>query len=351
MQRALELAQRGQFTTKPNPMVGCVIAHGDRVVGEGWHQRAGDVHAEAHALQQAAGAARGGTAYVTLEPCGLYGRTPPCADALIAAGIVRVVVATEDISQRAGQGMQKLAAAGVTVESGLMREQARFINRGFLSRTERGRPWLRVKLAMSLDGRTALASGESKWITSDAAREDVQRWRARSGALLTGYRTVMADDPQLNVRLPDGENYITPLRVVLDTRGELPANRRILDNQASTLLVHADDTVPGYQEDAEGFAVRRVQGKLDLPAVLSQLGQRGINEVQVEAGPTLAGSLLRAKLIDELLIYMAPVVLGEQGRPLFAGVMIGNIIDRIGFRFVDTQMIGSDIRLQLLPIN
>src|SRR6478735_8887833 len=217
MTRALRLAERAAFTARPNPMVGCVIAHGDEVVGEGWHQRKGGPHAEVFALQAAGERAKGATAYVTLEPCAHVGSTGPCADALIAAGVARVVAAMRDpFPQVDGAGFEKLRAAGIVVESGLMEAQARELNRGFLSRIERGRPWLRVKLAMSLDGRTALANGESKWISGEASRRDVQQWRARSGALLTGAGTVLADDPQLTVRLDDGSEFVPPLRVVLD---------------------------------------------------------------------------------------------------------------------------------------
>jgi len=349
MARALQLAERAAFTTQPNPMVGCVVADGDQVLGEGWHVRAGEPHAEVHALREAAGRARGATAYVTLEPCAHHGRTPPCADALVAAGVTRVVAACRDpYHQVSGQGFAKLQAAGITVEYGLMEAAARHLNRGFFSRMERGRPWVRVKLGMSLDGRTALASGESKWITSDAARADVMRWRARAGALMTGIATVLADDPRLTVRLPDGEDFVPPLRVVLDERGRLPALSQVLtDGMAPTLVVHADDVVPDYDDEVRAFAVRRVDGGLDLVAVLSQLAQRGVNELQVEAGATLGGALLKAGLVDELLLYIAPVLLGERGRPLFAGIDPATMAERIGLRLLDTRQVGPDLRLLL----
>lgn len=351
MARALQLAGRGVFTTAPNPMVGCVIADGETVLGEGWHVRAGEPHAEVHALREAAGRARGATAYVTLEPCAHHGRTPPCADALVAAGVTRVVAACRDpYHQVSGQGFAKLQAAGITVEYGLMEAAARHLNRGFFSRMERGRPWVRVKLGMSLDGRTALASGESKWITSEAARADVMRWRARAGALMTGIATVLADDPRLTVRLPEGEAFVPPLRVVLDERGRLPALSQVLtDGAAPTLVVHGDDVVPDYDDEVRAFAVRRVDGGLDLSAVLSQLAQRGINEVQVEAGATLSGALLKAGLVDELLLYVAPVLLGERARPLFAGIDPATMADRIGLKLVETRQIGPDLRLLLQP--
>lgn len=351
MARALQLAERAAFTTQPNPMVGCVIADGDKVLGEGWHERAGEPHAEVHALRAAGSRAQGATAYVTLEPCSHHGRTPPCADALVAAGVTRVVAASRDpFYQVAGQGFAKLQAAGITVEHGLMEAAARHLNRGFFSRIERGRPWVRVKLGMSLDGRTALASGESKWITSDAARADVMRWRARSGALLTGIGTVLADDPKLTVRLSGGEAFVPPLRVVLDERGRLPATSALLtDGAAPTLAVHADDVVPDYDDNVSAFAVRRGGLGLDLNAVLSQLGQRGVNELQVEAGATLSGALLKAGLVDELLLYIAPVLLGEQGRPLFSGIDPATMSERLGLRLVEARQVGPDIRLLLVP--
>lgn len=352
MARALQLAERGAYTTKPNPMVGCVIADGGRVLGEGWHERAGGPHAEVHALRQAGETARGATAYVTLEPCAHHGRTPPCADALVAAGVTRVVAACRDpYHQVAGQGFAKLGAAGIAVEHGLMEAAARRLNRGFFSRVERGRPWLRVKLGMSLDGRTALAGGESKWITSDAARADVMRWRARAGAILTGAGTALADDPRLTVRLDDDTAFVPPLRVVLDPRGRLPRTAGLLtDGAAPTLLVHGEDVVPDYGDEVQAYAVRRVPGGgLDLHAALSQLAQRGINEVQVEAGATLAGALLAAGLVDELLLYVAPVLLGDRGRPLFAGLDPATMADRIGLKLLDTRQFGPDLRLLLTP--
>lgn len=349
MARALQLAARGAFTTRPNPMVGCVIADGGRVLGEGWHARAGEPHAEVHALRAAGGRAAGATAYVTLEPCAHHGRTPPCADALVAAGITRVVAACRDpFHQVAGQGFAKLEAAGVTVEFGLMEAAARHLNRGFFSRIERGRPWVRVKLGMSLDGRTALADGSSKWITSEASRADVMRWRARSGAILTGIGTVLADDPKLTVRLPDDEAFIPPQRVVLDERGRLPAGAGLLtDGAAPTLAVHGDDIVPDYGDEVDAFAVRRIEGGLDLGAVLAQLGQRGINELQVEAGATLSGALVSAGLADELLVYIAPVLLGESGRPLLAGVTPASMAERLALELVESRQVGPDLRLSL----
>lgn len=350
MARALQLAGRAAYTTKPNPMVGCVIAHGADVVGEGWHQRKGGPHAEVSALQAAGGSARGATAYVTLEPCAHTGSTGPCADALIAAGVARVVAAMRDPFPHVdGAGFAKLRAAGIAVEQGLMETQARALNRGFLSRIERGRPWLRIKLAMSLDGRTALASGESKWITGDAARADVQRWRARSGALLTGSGTVLADDPSLTVRLGDDTPFVPPLRVVLDPGLATVARGRVREGDAPTLYLHAPDAKPPRGLEADRAAVPLGEGRLDLDAVLRLLGERGINEVQVEAGATLAGAFLEAGLVDEVLLYVAPVLLGADARPLFDGQSITAMAQRRQLDLVETLRVGDDLRLLLRP--
>jgi len=350
MARALQLAERGAYTTKPNPMVGCVIVRKDKIVGEGFHLRAGESHAEVHALREAGERARGATAYVTLEPCAHMGRTPPCADALVAAGITRVVAASRDsYASVDGEGFRKLNAAGVMTETGLMESAARELNRGFFSRIERGRPWVRVKLAMSLDGRTGLANGESKWITSPAARADVQKWRARSSAILTGSGTVLADDPQLTVRLAGGIDVVAPVRVVLDTRGRLSPDTRVFDDSAPTIAVNAVDMVPDYDDAITAFAVPRDGERLDLHATMSQLAQRDINEVQVEAGATLCGALLRDGLIDELLLYVAPVLLGDQGRPLFSGVGVHLMAERHGLTLIDSRQVGPDLRLLLRP--
>ena len=350
MARALRLAERAAFTTRPNPMVGCVIAHGEDVVGEGWHQRKGGPHAEVFALRAAEERARGATAYVTLEPCAHTGSTGPCADALIAAGVARVVGAMRDpFPQVDGAGFEKLRAAGIVVESGLMEAQARELNRGFLSRIERGRPWLRVKLASSLDGRTAMASGDSKWISGEAARRDVQQWRARSGALLTGAGTVLADDPQLTVRLDDGSDFLPPLRVVLDPGLATVARGRVREGDAPTLYLHAPEAKPPRGLQADHVAVPVDKGRFDLDAVLRLLATRGINEVQVEAGATLAGAFLAAGLVDELLLYIAPVLLGERARPLFDGLHIDAMAERLRLRTVDSRSIGGDLRLLLRP--
>lgn len=351
MARALLLAERGAYTTKPNPMVGCVIAHGEKIVGEGFHQRAGEAHAEVLALQAAGERAKGATAYVTLEPCAHAGRTGPCADALIAASVSRVVAAMRDpFPQVDGAGFDKLRTAGIAVESGLMEVQARQLNRGFLSRTERGRPWLRVKLATSLDGRTAMANGDSKWISGEASRHDVQRWRARAGAILTGSNTVLADDPALTVRLGDDTPFVAPLRVVLDPGLATVARGKVRDGSAPTLYLHAPDAKPPRDLDVQRASVPAQAGRLDLDAVLRLLAAREINEVQVEAGATLAGALLAAGLVDELLLYIAPVLLGERARPLFSGLGIDAMAQRAQLQIVDSRMIGVDHRLLLQPV-
>jgi len=332
MAHALRLAERAAYTTKPNPMVGCVLAHGDDVVGEGFHQRKGGPHAEVFALQAAGERARGATAYVTLEPCAHTGSTGPCADALVAAGVARVVAAMRDpFPEVDGKGFERLRAAGIAVEHGLMEAQARTLNRGWLARIERGRPWLRIKLAMSLDGRTAAPDGDSKWISGDASRNDVMRWRARSGAL------------------HDATEFVAPLRVVLDPGLATVARGRVRAGDAPTLYVHAPDIKPPRDLAADHVAVPQRDGALDLDAVLRLLAARGVNEVQVEAGATLAGAFLRARLVDELLLYIAPVLLGERARPLFDGLDIGQMAERLQLRIVETVRIGDDLRVLLQP--
>lgn len=349
MARALRLAERAACTTRPNPMVGCVIAHGEQVVGEGWHQRAGGPHAEIHALRAAGEAARGATAYVTLEPCAHYGRTPPCALALIEAGVGRVVAAMRDpFPMVDGGGFTLLREAGIEVAEGLMAAQARELNHGFLSRIERGRPWLRVKLAASLDGRTAMADGSSKWITGSAAREDVQRWRARAGAILTGAGTVLADDPQLTARLADAE-VLPPLRVVLDARLRSLECARVREGGPPTLYLHDPAVSPPDAADAEFASVPVQNGRLDLGAVLALLAERGINEVHTEAGATLSGALMAGGWVDELLLYQAPTLLGDRGRPLLAGLGIDAMDQQRRMRVVDQRQVGDDLRLLLRP--
>ena len=352
MAQALRLAERGLFTTQPNPRVGCVIAHGAEIVGEGWHQRAGEPHAEVFALRAAGDRARGATAYVTLEPCAHQGRTPPCADALIAAGVRRVVVAAEDpFPQVAGRGIGKLRAAGIMVDVGLLRAAARELNIGFFSRIERARPWVRLKLAMSLDGRTALANGESKWITGEAARADVQRWRARSSAILSGSGTVLADDPRLTVRPSGDEQFMPPLRVILDRGLRTPAGHHVLDGSVPTLVLHAASFYPGkHFEHVECVAVATSGEVLDLRAVLALLAGRGCNEVHVEAGPTLCGALFAAGMADELLLYVAPLLLGDSARPLLQLPTLSDMASRWQLQPIEQRQLGHDWRLRLRPL-
>ena len=347
MAHALRLAERAAYTARPNPMVGCVIARDEVVVGEGWHQRTGGPHAEVFALRQAGAQARGATAYVTLEPCAHHGRTPPCALALIEAGVARVVAAMRDPFPKVdGGGFVLLREAGIEVAEGLMAAQARELNQGFLSRIERGRPWVRVKLAASLDGRTAMADGRSKWITGAAAREDVQHWRARAGAILTGAATVLADDPMLTVRLADTE-VLPPLRVVLDARLRSLECARVREGGAPTLYVHDAAVSPPDAADAEFACVPSDDGRLDLGAVLALLAERGVNEVHTEAGATLAGALLAGGWVDELLLYQAPTLLGEHGRPLLSGLGIHAMEQQRRLRVVDQRHVGADLRLLL----
>jgi len=347
MARALQLAERGLCTTSPNPRVGCVLVKDGKNIGEGWHERAGEPHAEVHALRAAGKAARGATAYVTLEPCSHHGRTPPCADALIAAGVNRVVVAMQDPNPLvAGRGNAKLKAAGVAVECGLMEAAARELNIGFISRMTRGTPWVRSKIAASLDGRTALANGLSKWITGEAARQDVQQWRARSCAVLTGSGTVLADDPQLNVRT--GDVVRQPLRVVLDTELRISSDAKIL--QGGNMLIYTASTDAAKQvalreRGVDVGVMQQVEGGLPLSAVLSDLARRGINEVLVEAGKTLNGALLKAGLVDELVLYLAPQLLGDAARGLANLDELTQLEQRVELAWQDVRHVGNDIRI------
>lgn len=347
MAHALQLAARGLNTTSPNPRVGCVLVRDGHNVGEGWHVRTGEPHAETHALQAAGDAARGATAYVTLEPCSHHGRTPPCADALIAAGVRRVVVATQDPNpQVAGEGLARLRAAGITVECGLMEAAARELNIGFFSRMTRGRPWVRSKIGMSLDGRTALANGASKWITGSAAREDVQHWRARSCAVLTGSGTVLADDPELNVRLLASERQ--PLRVVLDSTLQMPAWARLLKTpgvMVYSALADAGKIAALEQAGAQVRVMANAQGQVDLPQMLDDLAGHGVNEVLVEAGSTLNGALLQAGLVDELLLYVAPQLLGDQARGVAQLGELMTLDQRIELVWRDVRQVGEDLRI------
>jgi len=381
MARAIRLAERGLYTASPNPRVGCVLVKGDAVAGEGWHQRAGEPHAEVHALRAAGDAARGATAYVTLEPCSHHGRTPPCAEALIEAGVARVVVAAQDPNpQVAGAGIARLRAAGITVDCGLMEAAAHDLNIGFFARMTRGTPWLRSKIAMSLDGRTALSNGRSQWITGAAARRDVQHWRARSCAVLTGINTVLADDARLNVREIEGAARTRwgealgcgkggqaadcgpkvldelgaaavrqPLRVVLDSQLRMPLDARVLYGGGSTLIYTAseDDGKSAVLRDlgAEVVMLPDAAGKVDLVAMLRDLARRGGNELLVEAGSTLNGALLRAGLVDELLLYLAPQLLGDAARGVAQLGELTSLEQRVNLKWQDVRQVGEDLRI------
>jgi diaminohydroxyphosphoribosylaminopyrimidine deaminase / 5-amino-6-(5-phosphoribosylamino)uracil reductase len=356
MQRALALAARGLASTDPNPRVGCVIARGERIVGEGWHERAGEAHAEVAALRAAGSQAAGATAYVTLEPCGHHGRTPPCTQALSAARIARVVYALDDPNPLVnGGGAAALRAAGITVESGLLAAEATELNPGFLLRMRSGRPFVRLKLAMSLDGRTALPSGVSRWITGPEARADVHAWRARSSAILTGVGTVLADDPQLTVRGADGQPAPRqPLRVVLDGRLRTPPRARLLGSGEVLLLsaLGALDEARAAALSERGARIELLPANgtaLDLHAALARLAELEVNELMVEAGPTLAGALLRAQLVDELLLYVAPRLLGDTARPLVALPAPESLAAAPGLQLFDILQLGADLRLRLRP--
>jgi len=358
MQRALALAARGLETTDPNPRVGCVIAQRGRIVGEGWHERAGEAHAEVAALRAAGSQAAGATAYVTLEPCSHHGRTPPCVEALVAARLARVVIAVGDPNPRVdGRGVAALRAAGIIVESGLMEEEATELNGGFFRRMRSGRPLVRVKLAMSLDGRTALASGESRWITGEAARADVHRWRARSSAVLTGVGTVLADDPRLDVRITNDSDAgrRQPLRVVLDSQLRTPANAALFSTSGEVLIL----TTLTAPEDPRALSLTASGARLEslpcdgervaLPAVLDRLGELELNEVLVEAGATLAGEFLRQSLADELLLYVGLRLLGPAARALVALPPLARLAEAPSFTLMESQQVGDDLRLRLRP--
>ena len=351
MSRAIELAERGLFTTTPNPRVGCVIVRDDCVVGEGWHVRAGEPHAEVHALSMAGDAARSATAYVTLEPCAHHGRTPPCAEALVKAGIARVVTAMEDPNPLvAGRGLGILRAAGIEVTAGVQEAQARELNIGFISRMSRGRPWLRLKAAATLDGKTALDNGVSQWITGDDARRDAHRWRARSCAVLTGIGTVRDDDPQLNVRAIPTERQ--PLRVVVDARLETPLNARLLDGGPVLIAAAVDNAerIAALQRrGADAVILPNAGGKVDLSALLLELGRRGINEVLAESGFKLNGSLLREGCVDELILYLAPALVGDAARGLFNLPALSSLNDKRQLSFHDVRQVGRDLRIIARP--
>ena len=363
MSHALQLAERGLYSTHPNPRVGCVIVRDGAVVGAGWHRHAGEAHAEVHALEQAGEGARGATVYVTLEPCNHHGRTSPCTDALIEAGVARVVAAIADTNPEVGgRGLARLQQAGIETQTGVLEQPARALNAGFLRRMQGGRPWCRVKMAASLDGRTAMASGESQWITGSHARSDVQRLRARSAAIVTGAGTVRADNPRLTVR-PEAMGTIAdkalplsePLRVVLDRDLTTPPTAAVITEGGQAVLVTTDDALDGdrartlREQGAEVVVVAADSiGQPDPGALMDMLAGRGINEVLVEAGPAVAGAALQAGIVDEFWLYQAPTLLGSSARPM-AELPLERMKDQYRMAVLDRRMVGGDQRLVLQP--
>jgi len=358
MQHAIRLANKGRYSTQPNPRVGCVIVKEGKVVGEGWHKCAGEAHAEINALAQAGEKAKGAIAYVTLEPCSHTGKTPPCASALIKAGVKKVVAAMQDPNPLvAGKGLKNLQNAGIEVECGLLESQARELNIGFIKRMEAGRPFVRVKLAMSLDGRTAMASGESKWISSHASRDDVQRLRADSSAVLTGIGTVLTDDPSMNVRLPAADLGVEaikqPKRIVLDSQFRMPSTAKITSREGDSggeCIVYTTvnvDNKNNYPFLIENSAT--LNGKIDLQWLMQDLAKKEINLVHVEAGSVLCGALLKHDLVDEVIIYMAPHIMGDAAKGLFHLPGLEKMDDRITLQLKDVRAMGNDIRLTLQP--
>ncbi|KPX44394.1 Riboflavin biosynthesis protein RibD [Pseudomonas syringae pv. helianthi] len=361
MARALELARKGLYSTHPNPRVGCVIVRDGQIVGEGWHVRAGEPHAEVHALRQAGERARGATAYVTLEPCSHQGRTPPCADALVDAGLARVVAAMQDPNPEvSGRGLLRLMNAGVGVQCGVLESEARALNKGFLQRMETGRPYVRVKMAMSLDGRTAMASGESQWITGPEARSAVQRLRAQSSVVLTGADTVLADKARLTVR-PDelGLNaeltamaaVRPPLRVLIDGRLRVPLDAPFFQAGSALVVTCAAASARGrYQEDGhEMLALADSAGHVDLRKLMSELATRGVNDVLVEAGPRLAGAFARLGLVDEFQLFIAGKFLGSSARPLL-DLPLAQMSEALELNIVEMRAVGNDWRVIALPV-
>jgi diaminohydroxyphosphoribosylaminopyrimidine deaminase/5-amino-6-(5-phosphoribosylamino)uracil reductase len=339
MARALVLAEKGLYTTTPNPRVGCVMTQGEEIIAEGWHEKAGAPHAEAVALEKAGSRAAGATVYVSLEPCNHFGRTPPCAGALINAKVARVVAALRDPNPHASGGGAALAAAGIRFEHGLMQDAARELNIGFVSRMTRGRPWVRLKAAATLDGRTALANGKSQWITGPEARRDGHRWRARACAILTGIGTVKADDPRLTVR--EIETPRQPLRVIVDSRLETPQSARVLEGE-KVLVFSAK---PGALKNAEVVALPNAGGKVDLSRMLQELARRGVNELHVEAGFKLNGSLVREGCVDEVLLYLNPSFLGDSAQGILDLPAPESLAGRTNLRIVSLERLGEDLRI------
>ena len=344
MRHALALAENGLFTTTPNPRVGCVIVRDGTVVAEGWHEKAGEPHAEALALSRAGALAEGATVYVNLEPCSHYGRTPPCAAALIKAKVARVVAALRDPNPQAARGGEALVASGIRFEHGLLEREARELNLGFLSRVQRGRPWVRLKIAATLDGRTALSSGASQWITGPQARSDGHRWRARACAVLTGIGTVTADNPQLTVR--DVVTPRQPLRIIVDSRLETPRDAKTLQGPKVLIFAAKPGPVP---ENAEVVVLPNAQGKVELPRMLEELGRRGINELHVEAGFRLNGSLVREGCVDEFLVYLNPSFLGDGAQGMLDLPAVSAVADRLKLNTLSLDRLGDDLRLVMRP--
>ena len=347
MEQALELAGRGLNTTTPNPRVGSVVVRDGTVVGTGWHEKAGTPHAEVQALKAAGARSRGATLYVNLEPCSHHGSTPPCVNAIVEAGVKRVVAAIQDPNPKvAGAGFAKLRAAGIAVEHGLMEDEARELNIGFLARMTRGRPWVRMKIAASLDGRTALANGKSRWITGETARQDGHRWRARACALLTGFGTVRDDDPQFNVRGVDTPRQ--PLKIVVDSKFETSPSARLLQ-EGKTLIVGAvneENKIAALRATgAEAIIIPNDHGKVELFRLMEELGRRELNELHVEAGTKLNGSLLQAGVVDELLVYLAPSVIGDSGRGMFHLPEITELSRASALKIREVERVGADLRI------
>lgn len=348
MARALQLAARGLYTTTPNPRVGCVIVKNNEIVGEGWHQRAGTAHAEIHALQMAGGAARDAAVYITLEPCSHHGRTPPCVEALVGAGVARVVAAMADPNPLvAGQGIQLLTQAGIQAETGLMEADARALNPGFISRMTRSRPWVRLKTASTLDGKTALANGQSQWITGEAARADVQKLRARACAILTGSGTLLIDNPRMTVR--DLDIGRQPLRIIVDSKLRTPPSAAILPALIACATSQPDTHTALSAAGAEIIELPDTHGRVDLTVLMVELARRGINEVHVEAGAALSGALLEAGLIDEWIAYIAPMVLGHDARGVFKLPPLESLEHAARFCLKGARQVGGDLRLTLVP--
>ena len=349
MRRALALAEKGLYTTTPNPRVGCVVTKEEKIIGEGWHERAGEQHAEVIALQKAGSEAAGATVYVNLEPCNHHGRTPPCVNTLEKAKVKRVVAAMRDPNPQAAQGGEALAAAGIRFEHGLMEEAARELNIGFVSRVTRGRPWVRLKVAATLDGRTALGegsganAGKSQWITGAEARRDGHRWRARACAILTGIGTLRADDPRLTVREIDTPRQ--PLRVVVDSRLETPRTARILEGEK--VVVFAGKT--GELPNAEIVTLPNPNQKVDLPRMLEELARRGVNELHVEAGLRLNGSLAREGCVDEYLVYLNPSFLGDGAQGMLDLPAFDSLEGRLRLKILSLERIGEDLRILARP--